>query len=112
MLVLAHRQRARLAQEPRRDALLENREFGIAGGVDERQSELRRERLGDVALRADAERDEQRAQLFAAFLLHAQRALESRGVQLAALDQDFANAFASRCIHAWCRPRKLEKSSR
>ena len=50
------RQRARLAQEARRDALLEDRELGIAGGVDQRQPELRGERLGDVALR-----DERRA---------------------------------------------------
>ena len=36
-LVLAHRQRARLAQEARRHALLEDRKFGIAVGVHQRQ---------------------------------------------------------------------------
>ena len=112
VLVLAHRQRARLAQETRGDALLEDREFGIAGGVDERQAELRGQRLGDVALRADAERHQQRAQLFAAFLLHAKRALESGGVELAALDQNFANAFASRRVHARCRPSNGKNSRR
>ena len=103
VLVLAHGQRPRLAQEPRGDALLEDRKFRIARGVDERQAELRGKRLGDVALRAHAERHQQRTELFAAFLLHAQRALESRGIHLAALDQDFADAFASRRVHAWCR---------
>ena len=111
VLVLAQRQRARFAQEPRRDALLEDRKLGIAGGVDERQVELGGERFGDVALRAHAERHQQRAELFAALLLHAERALEAGGVELAALDQDFADAFASRRVHAWCRPR-YEKISR
>jgi hypothetical protein len=75
-LVLAHGQRARFAQEARGDAFLENGKLGIAGGVDEREAELCRERFGDVALRADAERDEQRAQPVAGFLLHAKRPLE------------------------------------
>ena len=99
VLVLVERQCARLAQEARRDALLENREFGIAGRVDEREAELERERLGDVALRGQPERDEQRAQLFAAVLLDAQRAIEPGRVELAALDQDLADALSSRCIH-------------
>ena len=111
-LVLPDRQRTRLTQEARRNALFEDGEFGIAGRIDERQSQLDRERFRHVALRADAERDEQRAQLFAAFLLHAQRPVESRGIQLATLDQDFANAFATRCIHAELRPGSLEKSGR
>ena len=101
-LVLAHRQRARLAQEARRDALLEDRELGIAGRVDQRQRELRRQRLGDVALRDDAQRDQQRAELLAAVLLQAQRALEVRGVELAAFDQDFAEASGGRCVHDVC----------
>ena len=111
VLVLAHGQRARFAQEPRRDALLENRKFRIAGSVDKWQTELRGKRFGHVALGAHAERHQERAQLFAAFLLHAKRALEPGGIHLAALDQYFADAFASRRIHAWCRPRG-EKISR
>ena len=99
-LVLLHGQRARLAQEPRRDALLEDREFRVAGRVDERQPELRGERFGDVALRAKAERHQQRAELVAALLLHAQRALDARGVELAALDQDFAQAHLFGYVHA------------
>ena len=47
-----------------------------------------------------AERDEQRAELLAAVLLQAQRALEPRGIELAALDQDLAEALSCRCIHA------------
>ena len=86
------RQRARLAQEARRDALLEDRKFGIAAGVDQRQAELRGERFGDVALGAQAERDEQRAELFAALLLQPQRALDAGGIELSAGDQDFAEA--------------------
>ena len=103
VLVLLQRQRAGLAQEPCGNAFFENREFRISGGVDQRQPELRRECLGDVALRTDAERHQQRADFFAAFLLHAQRAFESGGVQLAAFDQDLAEPFANRCVHAWNR---------
>ena len=67
---------------------------GIRRDVDQRQPELRGQRLGDVALRAGAQRHQQRAQLLAGILLQAQRALQPRGVELAALDQDFAEAFA------------------
>src|SRR6185312_10716266 len=52
--------------------------------IGQRQAELRGERFRDVALRAKAERDEERAQLFAAFLLQPERALDPRGVELAA----------------------------
>ncbi len=100
VFVLAHGKRVRFAQEPRRDALLEDGEFRVAGGVDERQAELRGKGFGDVALRAHAERHQQRTELFSAFLLHAQRAIESRGIHLAALDKDLADAFANRRVHA------------
>ena len=94
VLVLAHRQRAAFAQEPLRDALLEDRELRVRRDVDHRQPELRGQRLGDVALRAGAQRHQQRPQLLAGILLQAQRAFQPRGVELAALDQDFAEAFA------------------
>jgi len=58
-----------------------------------------RERFGDVALRAKAERHEQRAQLLAGFGLQSKRAIEVRLIELAALDQDFAESFSGRCIH-------------
>jgi hypothetical protein len=59
---------------------------------------LQRQCLGYVALRAKPERDEQRAQAFAAVALEAQRAVEVRLIELAALDQDLANAFANGCV--------------
>ena len=65
VLVLVQRQRTRFAQEARGYALFENRQFGVARRLDQRQIELRRERLGDVALRDHTERDEQRTELFA-----------------------------------------------
>ena len=89
-VVLAQRQHARLAQEARRHPLLEDRKLRIARRVDERQRELRGERVGDVALGDDAERDEQRAQALVRLLLEAQRTLERRRIELAALDQDLA----------------------
>ena len=92
-LVFGQRQRARLAQKARRDTLLQDGHFRISGGFDEWQPELSRERLGDVSLRNDAERHKQRTELFAGLLLQPQRTLESRGVELAALDQNFADAF-------------------
>jgi hypothetical protein len=98
-LVLAQRQRPRLAQEPRRDALLEDGKFRISGGVDERQAELRRERLGDVALRAQPERHQQRAELLVRLLLQPQRAVETGRIELAPLDQDLADSLSRRCIH-------------
>ena len=50
-LVLAHRERPRFAQEPRGHALFEDRKFGIARRIEERQLELgcetlRRHRAG------------------------------------------------------------------
>ena len=103
VFVLGQRQRARLAQEARRHALLEDRQFGIAGGLDQRQAELRGQRLGHVALRDDAERDQQRAELLARLLLQAQRAFEPGGVELAALDQDLADAHSLRLrSHVFC----------
>ena len=57
--------------------------------------ELRRERFGDVALGAKPERDEQRAELLAAFLLQSQCALDAGGIELSAGDQDFAEAHGS-----------------
>ena len=98
MLVLGQRQGPRLAQEARRYALFEDRQLGIAGGFDQRHAELLRERLGDVALRDQAQRDQQRAQLFVGFLLQAQGALQSGGVELAALDQDLADALPYRGV--------------
>ncbi|MFI4925445.1 MAG: hypothetical protein ACHQJ7_09930, partial [Vicinamibacteria bacterium] len=53
--VLAHRQRARVAQEARRDALLEDRQLRIAGDVEQRDAELGRERVGIVAPRRSPE---------------------------------------------------------
>ncbi len=103
MLVLAHGKCPRFAQEPRGDPLLEDWKLRVTGGIDEGQVELRGQRLGDVALRAHAERHQQRTELFATFLLHAERALEPRGIDLASLEQDFADAFANRSVHAWCR---------
>ncbi len=94
VLIFGQRQRARLAQKPRGDALFENRELGVSGGFDERQVELSRERLRDVALRNDPERDEQRTELLAGLLLQPQRTLEPRRIELAALDQNFADAFS------------------
>ncbi len=98
-LVLAQRQRACLAQEARGNALFEDRKFGVASDVDQWQFELCRQGFGHVALRHDAQRDEQRAQLFTGFLLQAQRALERRHVELAALDQQFTDAFSGRGVH-------------
>src|SRR5439155_11407159 len=89
-LVFANGERARLAKKARRDALFENRKFRVTAGVEQREVELQSERLDDVALGDEAERDQQLAQLFAASLLEAQRALERRLIELAALDQDFA----------------------
>ncbi len=100
MLVFAHRQRARLAQEARRDALLEDRELGISGGVEQRQVELHRERFANVALRAQPERDEQRSESLAAVLLQAQRALDAGSVELSARNQDLAQAHSLGCIHS------------
>ncbi len=105
VFVLAHRERPRFAQEASGNALLEDREFRIAGGVHEREVELCRERLGDVALRADTERHQQRAQPLAAVLLDAKCALEARSIQFSACDQDLAEPFANRCVHAWNRSR-------
>ena len=59
-----------------------------------------RERLGHVALRADAERHQQRAKLLAAVLLQAKRPLKTAGIKLAAIDQDFAESLSYRFIHA------------
>src|SRR5262249_7619706 len=72
--------------------------------VDERQPQLNGERFGDVALGANAECDEQRAQPLAALLLQAQRALEPGDVELAPLDQDFAESPSSRIVHAFVVP--------
>ena len=108
VLVLLHRQRVRFAQEARGDALFHDREFRVAGGVDQLQAQLRRERLGDVALRAEGERDEQRAELLAALLLHAQRALEPaasslpRAIRISPSRMDFGVSFTRVC-HSSCK---------
>ena len=96
--VLAHRQCARFAEEACRDALLEDGKFRVPVRVDHRQRQLRRQRFGNVALGAKSERDEQRAELFAALRLQPQRALQIRRIELAALDQDFAESFSGRCV--------------
>ena len=98
-LVLLHRQRARLAQEARGNALLEDRELRVSGRIDQREPQLDRERLGDVALRAKPQRDEQHAKLFPAVLLQPQRAFDTRGIELSTGDQDLADAHSFRCIH-------------
>ena len=58
-----------------------------------------RERLANVALRAQAERNEQRAKPLTAILLQAQRALDPRGIDLSAGDQDLAQAHSLGCVH-------------
>ena len=68
--------------------------------VEQRQPELGRERLADVALCAQPERDEQRSEPLAAVLLQSQRALDAGGVELSAGDQDFAQAHSLGCIHS------------
>jgi hypothetical protein len=82
------------SQEARRHALLEDRELGIAGRVEHRQLQLLRKALGDVALRDQAERHQQDADLLATFLLQAQRPLQRGRIQLSALDQQLAQALA------------------
>jgi hypothetical protein len=59
---------------------------------------LRRQRFANVALGHHAQRDQQRAQLFAGFLLQAQRAFQGGRVELAALDQQFTYAFSDRGV--------------
>ncbi len=108
--VFGERQRARFAQESRRHALLEYRKLGVAGGLDQRQSELIGQRLRHVALRDDAERDQQHAELLAGVLLNAQGAVQARGIELAALDQHLAESFSFRCVHT-CRRMKINARS-
>jgi hypothetical protein len=84
---------ARDSRRKRRDLLLEDRDLGVACGVDQRQAELHGQRFGHVTLRAQPQRHEQRAEALAAgILLKTQRAIERRGVELPAFDQDFAKA--------------------
>ena len=99
-VVFAQRQRPRLVQEAGTDTLLEDRKLGIARRIDQRQRELRRQRLGDVTLRDHAERHQQRAQPFAGLLLQAQSPFKRRRIELATLDQNLAYAFAYRNVHA------------
>jgi hypothetical protein len=106
-LILSQRQGARLAQEARRDTFLEHRKFRVACDVDQRQPELRGERFGDVALGAQPERHEQRAEFFAALLLHPQRALDAGGIELSAGYQDFAEAHGLGFGHAFDQHRKV-----
>jgi len=99
--ILPERQRAGLAQEARRDQLFEDRDLRVAARVDQGQPELRRERLGDVTLRAQAERHQQRAELLAGLLLQSERPLDACGIELSAGDQQLAEAHSFRCIHAY-----------
>ena len=79
---------------------------GYPPAVDERQAELRRERFRNVALRAKAERDEQRAELLAALLLQSHRALDAGGIELSAGNQDFAEAHGSVVGHSLGKPKR------
>ena len=100
VFVFLDRQRVRLAQKARAHAFFEDGEFRIGVGFDDVQSELLGERVGDFALGHQPQRDQQFAQSFAlaaragVALLQAQRALQRRRVQLAALDQYLAQAQA------------------
>ena len=96
VLVLGKRQRTRLTQEARRDAFLEDRQLRVAGRLDERHAELVRERLGHIALRDQTQRHQQSAELLVCFLLEPQCAIEPRGVELAATDQNLADFLAHR----------------
>src|SRR5262249_39623150 len=78
------------------DALFQDRQLRVTVGFDQREAELKGERLGDFALGDQAERDEQRADLLVRFFLQAQRPIEPGRVELAALDQDLAEALARR----------------
>jgi len=62
---------------------------------------LRCERLGDVALGNDSERDQQCTELFVRFLLQPKGALEARRIELAALDQDLADSLVCRCVQSY-----------
>ena len=99
--VLAHRERVGVAQEPRRHALLEDRQLRIPSAVEHRQPELRGERLGDVARRDEPERHQQGAEALAGVLLQSQGAIEGTRVELAALDQELAQP------HYRCRHRRV-----
>ena len=79
----------------------ENGQLGIARRLDERQTELQGKRFGDIALRNNAQRHEQGAELFARTLLQTQRAIQSRGIELAAFDQYFADALSYQCVHVF-----------
>ena len=107
--ILVDRQRARFAQEARGDLFLENRQLGIRSAVDERQTQLVRQRLGDIALRDQPQRHQQRAELLAGIRLQAQRALERGGIELAALDENFAKAL-SRGSVGWVHRKVAQKS--
>ena len=104
VLVLADRDRARLAEETRADALLENREFGIGVGLDHRDAELQCKRFGHFALRDQAEIHQQLAQTLAfgtrtalgIRLLQPKRAIERDRIELATLDEHLAHSPADR----------------
>ena len=80
--------------------LLEDREFRVAGGVDERQSSCAAS--ASVTSRwAQTPSVTSSAPSFSpALLLQPQRALETGGVELAALDQDLAETFSGRGVRA------------
>ncbi len=93
LIVLAQRQRLRLAQELHRQALFHQRQLGIVGRGDGRQPQLQREGIGKVAPRDEPEARQDHADLFPrAGFLHLQGAVEVGGIEFPALDENLAKA--------------------
>ena len=90
---LAQRQCLRVPQEPVRDALLEERQLGILGRRGDGDPEPLRQGVGQVAGGNQPQPAQDDAQLLARLaFLEAQRALEVGGIELAAGEEDLAQA--------------------
>ena len=93
LVVLAQRHRLGVAQELRREPLLHERQLREVACLRERQVELVGERVGEVPAGHHAEAQQDHADLVARFaFLQLQGALEVGGVELAAFNEDFAEA--------------------
>ena len=93
VVVLAQRHDLRIAQELGRQALFHERQLGVITGLGQRQVELLGERVSQVATRDHTQAQQDHANLLARLaLLQFQGTFEVRGIELAALDEDFADA--------------------
>jgi hypothetical protein len=95
VFVLTQRHRLRVAQELGREPFFHERQLGEVRRQRERQVQLVGQRVREVAARDHAQAHQHHADFLArlATLLQLEGSLQVGGVELAALDQDFAYSF-------------------